>query len=240
MPKINLSPQLFRIQPSEVAPVKERITEKSAFVKNITAVRNSVARLSVGLPNFFNPFRQTEATEAPFHRREASEGRAVLTRKIVKEHMLQKLNELDIKSHASKDPSYARQTCEAILSAQYSNNKDKYCRLLINQGVSITPFLKEIGEAAQNAGLPGEIKNGVFTPGGAGANPFITPLVSSASIKYPYIFTNHNQQTSFKAYAEKLIMKEVTPLFKEQNLPTPQQFHLTLENIASKYIQNTR
>lgn len=72
--------------------------------------------------------------------------------------MLQKLNSLDIKGNASKDPAYARQTCEAILSAVYSNNKDQCCKLLISKGVSITPFLKEIGEAAQNAGLPGEIK----------------------------------------------------------------------------------
>ncbi|VDY42937.1 guanine nucleotide exchange factor SopE [Salmonella enterica subsp. enterica serovar Daytona] len=66
--------------------------------------------------------------------------------------MLQKLNSLDIKGNASKDPAYARQTCEAILSAVYSNNKDHCCKLLISKGVSITPFLKEIGEAAQNAG----------------------------------------------------------------------------------------
>lgn len=72
--------------------------------------------------------------------------------------MLQKLNSLDIKGNASKDPAYARQTCEAMLSAVYSNNKDHCCKLLISKGVSITPFLKEIGEAAQNAGLPGEIK----------------------------------------------------------------------------------
>ncbi len=76
--------------------------------------------------------------------------------------MLQKLNSTDIKGNASKDPAYARQTCEAMLSAVYSNNKDHCCKLLISKGVSITPFLKEIGEAAQNAGLQGD-KNGVFT-----------------------------------------------------------------------------
>ncbi|ECG8391913.1 type III secretion system guanine nucleotide exchange factor SopE2 [Salmonella enterica subsp. enterica serovar Saintpaul] len=138
----------------------------------------------------------------------------------------------------SKDPAYARQTCEAILSAVYSNNKDQCCKLLISKGVSITPFLKEIGEAAQNAGLPGEIKNGVFTPGGAGANPFVVPLIASASIKYPHMFINHNQQVSFKAYAEKIVMKEVTPLFNKGTMPTPQQFQLTIENIANKYLQN--
>lgn len=163
---------------------------------------------------------------------------AVLTSKTVKDFMLQKLNSLDIKGNASKDPAYARQTCEAMLSAVYSNNKDQCCKLLISKGVSITPFLKEIGEAAQNAGLPGEIKNGVFTPGGAGANPFVVPLIAAASIEYPHMFINHNQQVSFKAYAEKIVMKEVTPLFNKGKMPTPQQFQLTIENIANKYLQN--
>ncbi|EKR1712461.1 TPA_asm: type III secretion system protein, partial [Salmonella enterica subsp. enterica serovar Thompson] len=49
---------------------------------------------------------------------------------------------------------------------------------------------------------------------------------------------NHNQQVSFKAYAEKIVMKEVTPLFNKGTMPTPQQFQLTIENIANKYLQN--
>ena len=81
-------------------------------------------------------------------------------------------------------------------------------------------------------------KNGVFTPGGAGANPFVVPLIAAASIKYPHMFINHNQQVSFKAYAEKIVMKEVTPLFNKGTMPTPQQFQLTIENIANKYLQN--
>lgn len=81
-------------------------------------------------------------------------------------------------------------------------------------------------------------KNGVFTPGGAGANPFVVPLIAATSIKYPHMFINHNQQVSFKAYAEKIVMKEVTPLFNKGTMPTPQQFQLTIENIANKHLQN--
>lgn len=69
--------------------------------------------------------------------------------------MLQKLNSLDIKGNASKDPAYARQTCEAILSAVYSNNKDHCCKLLISKGVSITPFLKEIERLRRMRGYLG-------------------------------------------------------------------------------------
>ncbi|EBR4051718.1 type III secretion system guanine nucleotide exchange factor SopE2 [Salmonella enterica subsp. arizonae serovar 13,23:g,z51:-] len=238
MTKINLSPQFYRIHRSDVEPVKETTTEKGVFAKSITAVRNSFISLSTSLSERFSLHKQTDTPATHFHRGNASEGRAVLTNKIVKDFMLQKLNSLDIKGNASKDPDYARQTCEAMLSSVYSNNKDQCCKLLVSKGISITSFLKEIGEAAQNAGLPGEIKNGIFTPGGAGTNPFVVPLIASASVEYPHMFINYSQQVSFKAYAEKIIMKEVTPLFNEGTMPTPQQFQLTVENIANKYLQN--
>ncbi|ECJ2964662.1 type III secretion system guanine nucleotide exchange factor SopE2 [Salmonella enterica subsp. salamae] len=238
MTNIIQSTQSYRVHRSDVEPVKEKITEKSAFSQRITAVRNSFISLSTSLSEHFSLHLQTERAATHFHRGNASDGRAVVTSKIVKDFMLQKLNSLDIKGNASKDPAYARQTCESILSAVYSNNKDHCCKLLISKGISITPFLKELGEAAQKAGLPGEIKNGVFTPGGAGANPFVAPLLASASVNYPHMFINHSQQVSFKAYAERLIMKEVTPLFNEGAMPSPQQFQLTVESIANKYLQN--
>ncbi|ECC1661834.1 type III secretion system guanine nucleotide exchange factor SopE2 [Salmonella enterica subsp. salamae] len=238
MTNVTLSTQPYRIHRSDVEPVKEKTTEKSVFAKSITAVRNSFISLSTSLSDRLSLHLQTETADTHFHRGNAFEGRAVLTSKIIKDFMLQKLNSLDIKGNASKDPAYARQTCEAILSAVYSNNKDHCCKLLINKGISISPFLKEVGVAAQNAGLPGEIKNGIFTPGGAGANPFVAPLLASASVRYPHMFINHSQQVSFKAYAERLIMKEVTPLFNGGAMPTPQQFQLTMENIANKYLQN--
>ncbi|MBA3112044.1 type III secretion system guanine nucleotide exchange factor SopE2 [Salmonella enterica] len=233
MTNVTLSTQPYRIHRSDIEPVKEKTTEKDVFAKSITAIRNSLISLS----DRFSLHLETETADTHFHRGNASEGRAVLTSKIVKDFMLQKLNSLDIKGNASKDPGYARQTCEAILSSVYSNNKDHCCKLLVSKGVSITPFLQEIGEAAQKAGLPGEIKNGVFTPGGAGTNPFVVPLIASASVKYPHMFRNYNQQVSFKAYAEKIVMKEVASLFNERAMQTPQQFQLIMENIANKYLQ---
>ncbi|ECG8589173.1 type III secretion system guanine nucleotide exchange factor SopE2 [Salmonella enterica subsp. salamae] len=234
MSKISLSPQFYRIHKMEVVPIKEKTSEKSAFVKSIISVRNSLIKLA----DLFITSKPAETSVAHFHRGSASEGRAVITKKIVKDFMLQKLNELEIKSNAGKDPAYARQTREAMLSAVFSNNKDRYCKLLLSQGKSIAPFLKDIGMAAQNAGLPGDSKNDIFTPSGAGANPFITPLLSSANARYPQVFLNQNQQASLKAYAETIIMKEVTPLFKESGMPTPQQFQVMLESIANKHIQN--
>ncbi|KAA9988179.1 SPI-1 type III secretion system guanine nucleotide exchange factor SopE2, partial [Escherichia coli] len=117
---------------SDVEPVKEKTTEKDIFAKSITAVRNSFISLSTSLSDRFSLHLQTDIPTTHFHRGSASEGRAVLTSKTVKDFMLQKLNSLDIKGNASKDPAYARQTCEAILAAVYSNNKDQCCKLLIS------------------------------------------------------------------------------------------------------------
>ncbi|HFW3661572.1 TPA: SPI-1 type III secretion system guanine nucleotide exchange factor SopE, partial [Salmonella enterica subsp. enterica serovar Birkenhead] len=237
--KITLSPQNFRIQKQETTPLKEKSTEKNSLAKSILAVKNHFIKLSSNLSERFISHKNTESSATHFHRGSASEGRAVLTNKVVKDFMLQTLNDMDIRGSASKDPAYASQTREAILSAVYSKNKDQCCKLLISKGINTATFLKEIGEAAQNAGLPGAAKNGVFTPSGAGANPFINALMSSANSKYPHMFINQHQQASFKIYAEKIIMTEVAPLFNECVMPAPQQFHLILENIANKYIQNT-
>lgn len=103
---------------------------------------------------------------------------------------------------------------------------------------SVLPLSERDRRGSAECGATWEIKNGVFTPGGAGANPFVVPLIAAASIKYPHMFINHNQQVSFKAYAEKIVMKEVTPLFNKGTMPTPQQFQLTIENIANKHLQN--
>ncbi|EDF7152829.1 SPI-1 type III secretion system guanine nucleotide exchange factor SopE [Salmonella enterica subsp. enterica serovar Dublin] len=238
MTKITLFPHNFRIQKQEATPLKEKSTEKNSLAKSILAVKNHFIKLNSKLSERFISHKNTESSATHFHRGSASEGRAVLTNKVVKNFMLQTLHDIDIRGSASKDPAYASQTREAILSAVYSKYKDQYCNLLISKGIDIAPFLKEIGEAAQNAGLPGATKNDVFTPSGAGANPFITPLITSAYSKYPHMFTSQHQKASFNI-SEKIIMTEVVPLFNECAMPTPQQFQQILENIANKYIQNT-
>ncbi len=239
MTKITLFPHNFRIQKQETPPLNEKSPEKNSLAKSILAVKNHFIKLNSKLSERFISHKNTESSATHFHRGSASEGRAVLTNKVVKNFMLQTLHDIDIRGSASKDPAYASQTREAILSAVYSKYKDQYCNLLISKGIDIAPFLKEIGEAAQNAGLPGATKNDVFTPSGAGANPFITPLITSAYSKYPHMFTSQHQKASFNIYAEKIIMTEVVPLFNECAMPTPQQFQQILENIANKYIQNT-
>ncbi|HGB6967495.1 TPA: SPI-1 type III secretion system guanine nucleotide exchange factor SopE, partial [Salmonella enterica subsp. enterica serovar Enteritidis] len=215
MTKITLFPHNFRIQKQETTPLKEKSTEKNSLAKSILAVKNHLIKLNSKLSERFISHKNTESSATHFHRGSASEGRAVLTNKVVKNFMLQTLHDIDIRGSASKDPAYASQTREAILSAVYSKYKDQYCNLLISKGIDIAPFLKEIGEAAQNAGLPGATKNDVFTPSGAGANPFITPLITSAYSKYPHMFTSQHQKASFNIYAEKIIMTEVVPLFNE-------------------------
>ncbi len=101
MTNITLSTQHYRIHRSDVEPVKEKTTEKNIFAKSITAVRNSVISLSTSLSDRFSLHLQTDIPTTHFHRGSASEGRAVLTSKTVKDFMLQKLNSLDIKGNAS-------------------------------------------------------------------------------------------------------------------------------------------
>ncbi|ECS6052244.1 SPI-1 type III secretion system guanine nucleotide exchange factor SopE, partial [Salmonella enterica subsp. enterica serovar Heidelberg] len=125
MTKITLFPQDFRIQKQETTLLKEKSTEKNSLAKSILAVKNHFIELRSKLSERFISHKNTESSATHFHRGSASEGRAVLTNKVVKDFMLQTLNDIDIRGSASKDPAYASQTREAILSAVYSKNKDQ-------------------------------------------------------------------------------------------------------------------
>ncbi|MFZ4215384.1 type III secretion protein SopE2, partial [Pantoea endophytica] len=149
----------------------------------------------------------------------------------------QKLTDLKITLTADEDHTYARQTCDAILASVYSNKKDYFCKEMISRGIDISGFIKEAGNAAQKAGLAGQKNNhDVFIPSGAGANPFVTSVISSAQQKFPRVFLNKNQQASFKQYAEKKISSEVGEICKKLGLITPVDFGLVLDEIASRYI----
>ncbi|EGM9019973.1 SPI-1 type III secretion system guanine nucleotide exchange factor SopE, partial [Salmonella enterica] len=107
MTKITLSPQNFRIQKQETTLLKEKSTEKNSLAKSILAVKNHFIELRSKLSERFISHKNTESSATHFHRGSASEGRAVLTNKVVKDFMLQTLNDIDIRGSASKDPAYA-------------------------------------------------------------------------------------------------------------------------------------
>lgn len=104
MTKITLSPQNFRIQKQETTLLKEKSTEKNSLAKSILAVKNHFIELRSKLSERFISHKNTESSATHFHRGSASEGRAVLTNKVVKDFMLQTLNDIDIRGSASKDP----------------------------------------------------------------------------------------------------------------------------------------
>lgn len=118
----------------------------------------------------------------------------VIGSKATRDFITKKLIALDLTGKAKEDPVYARQTCNAVLASVYSNRKDIFCKEMISKGIDISGYLKEAGSAAQQASLEGKIDNNdTFIPAGAGANPFITAVISSAQKKFPRAILNKNQ-----------------------------------------------
>ncbi|EEI9398163.1 SPI-1 type III secretion system guanine nucleotide exchange factor SopE, partial [Salmonella enterica subsp. enterica serovar Saintpaul] len=79
----------------ETTLLKEKSTEKNSLAKSILAVKNHFIELRSKLSERFISHKNTESSATHFHRGSASEGRAVLTNKVVKDFMLQTLNDID-------------------------------------------------------------------------------------------------------------------------------------------------
>ncbi|ATX62814.1 hypothetical protein [Yersinia hibernica] len=161
----------------------------------------------------------------------------VIDSKVTRDFITKKLLELDLPGKAKEDPVYAKQACDAVLASVYSNKKDVFCKEMISKGIDISGYLKDVGAAALQAGLEGKIDNNdTFIPTGAGANPFVTAVISSAQLKFPLVFLNKNQQGFFKQYAEKKISCEVGKICKDNGFISPVEFGVMLDKIASRYL----
>lgn len=115
--------------------------------------------------------------------------------------------------------------------------KDVFCNEIISKGIDISGYLKEAGVAAMQAGLEGKTDNNeTFIPSGAGANPFVTAVISVAQLKFPRAFFNKKQQVFFKQYAEKKISCEVGEICKNKGFISPVEFGVILDKIASRYL----
>ena len=160
----------------------------------------------------------------------------VINSKVTRELITQKLTELDLPGTAKKDPVFAQQSIDAVLASVYSNKKDLVCLDMMSNGKDISGYLKEIGHAAQQAGLEGKVDNNTFIPSGSGANPFVTNVISNVQRKIPHVFINKKQQVYFKQYLEKKISHEVGEICKEKGRISPNEFATQLDKIASRHL----
>jgi len=75
---------------------------------------------------------------------------------------------------------------------------------IIANGGKVSGNLLEIGDLARILGLKGKMDNGKFVPSGAGANPFLAPIILQAQNKFLFMFANKNQQVYFEINLEKI------------------------------------
>ncbi|WP_263071024.1 hypothetical protein [Enterobacter huaxiensis] len=199
--------------------VLKRVVNSSAKLKMMIFKRSSHKNNSVYFNSPHNNLRKN-----------------VIDSKVTRELIIQKLKELDLPGTAKKDPVFAQQSIDAVLASVYSNKKDLVCLNMMSKDKDITGYLKEIGHAAQQAGLEGKVDNNTFIPSGAGANPFVTSVISNVQRKMPYVFINKKQQVYFKQYVEEKISHEVGEICKEKGRISPDEFATQLDKIASQHL----
>lgn len=156
----------------------------------------------------------------------------------IKSFINKQLAKLDIYSKGKNDRKYADQTIDSILSSVYSEQKDSYCMNRTKTGNKIpADYLKEIGEIAKQHGLSGKENKGIFEPAGAGANPFLTAVMTPVVKRFGIKMSANLQNTRLTNYAKQKIYNEVAKLCSERSRIEPNEFSSQLNKVAEKYSQ---
>lgn len=234
---------------------KEQTTSfQSNFIEKLKSVANSVkatvnstkeiARSTLDFINtnftkqinkIFNLFKTNEPT-SPQPEAKTVQRQKPIDNKEIKSYINEQIEKLEISSQGEKDSKYAEQTIDSILASVYSQRKDAFCMAQLNSQHKIPEgYLREIGEVAQECGLTGVEDKGIFKPSGAGANPFLTAVMTPVKKKYAHRLLNRNQQTLFLNYAKTKIYDEIGKLCDTYGRINPSDFNARLEGIARKY-----
>ncbi|KML20854.1 hypothetical protein VL10_20840 [Leclercia adecarboxylata] len=212
--------------------IKDNKNNKVILIKFLKKITNSSAGIKRSL--FGRVSCKKTANIKSFH---GNIGRNLINSKDTRDFITNNLIGLDLRGKAKEDPVFARQTCDAVLASVYSIKKDLFCKKMISNNIDISGYLKAAGIAAREAGLEGKNDNNdAFVPAGAGANPFVSAVISSAQLKFPRVFFNKKQQAFFKQYAEKKISCEVSEICKDKGIISPVEFGVMLDKIASRYL----
>ncbi|AAQ57975.1 Guanine nucleotide exchange factor BopE [Chromobacterium violaceum] len=141
---------------------------------------------------------------------------------------------LDSLRDGMADPVYRRQALESTYATIYSEAKQAFYRA--NGGKMPEGYLRELGEAARAAGLPGENKHGVFIPSGDGASPFVNYLLIPVQKEFGHRLRNESQQRLFRDFARQLSMELVAPHAAERGWEPPAAFAARLEAVGRPWL----
>ena len=155
----------------------------------------------------------------------------------VKHALKQKLQQLSLQLSASKDRDFLRETIELSLCAIYGHAKDQCCENLEKLGYTEIPrsYLCEIGLAAKKTGLPGNEKQGIFIPKGAGANPFSNRIMAGVRSEFAWHFKNKKQGQDYADYLRVNLIQVIEPFAKQAGWCSLTLFAATLADIALQY-----
>ncbi len=153
-------------------------------------------------------------------------------------HMMKAVAELNVSETARRDPIYAQQVIDAVYASTYSAAKDAFGRLCVERGARVPDgYLQEIGAAAHALRIACEEKDGIYTPKAAGANPFVTPVLSSMQKQFTAYMNQPGQGARLRAHVEAAIAKEIAPQAPERGMLSPDEFVAQLAEIGKRWEQ---
>lgn len=200
------------------------------LVKFLKKIVNSTAALSV-IPLWRASCKDDMNNIQSLH---GNTRKNVIDSRVLLNFVNEKLMELDLIGNAKKDPVYASQMYDAVMSSVYRKKKDVVVGLLTAGDYDTSEYLRMAGIMAILVGIKGKNNDdGIFIPTGAGANPFVTAVASSAQKKF---FLNKDQLAYIKRYTEEGISSLIGHMCEEKGWMPPEQYGITLDNMARLYL----
>lgn len=154
--------------------------------------------------------------------------------------MKKSVQELKLVEKSRKDPEFSRQVIDAVYASIYSAAKDEFCRMVAGKGLKVPEgYLYAIGEEARRINIACNNKDGIATPAAAGANPFVTPVLSQIQKSFPEHMAQPGQSPRLRVRVEAEVAKLITPLAVERGLPSPEVFAAKLAEIGASWAGNS-
>lgn len=123
-----------------------------------------------------------------------------------------------------------KQTIDATFAYLYSRTKDEFAPLM--QKSDRNSWLTEIGNVANDYGVGCTLKEGIYTPNGAGAYPFMTEI-SNALFRAE--LAQHLSPEHIKACGQKIV-NILEPFAGKSGFKSLQQFQSEIADITDRYV----
>ncbi|PXX54016.1 SopE GEF domain-containing protein [Pseudomonas sp. LAMO17WK12:I10] len=147
-------------------------------------------------------------------------------RQEIKQAVSNEVKKFDFDGQVRGDEKFRDQAFKSERAAIFSRALDRVgneCNIRKLEPHIRQECFMELGKIAQDFGMEGKEKNGVFTPDGIGANAFIAAIMIPVLNRFKLEFMDNSLRSEMSQHAEMLVSQQLRDLALEYGMPDPQE-----------------